>query len=46
MATQQEMDRVYGLWIEWKEAKCPSDHDGQKYYFCAQKCKENCDQKP
>ncbi len=46
MATQQEMDRVCGMWIDRKEAKFTSDYNGQEYYFCAQECKETFDQDP
>ncbi len=46
MATQQEMDRVCGMWIDMKQEKLTSDYNGQKYYFCAQECKETFDQDP
>ncbi len=46
MSTQQEMDRVCGMWIDMESARFTSDYKGETYYFCAQTCKEKFDGDP
>ncbi|MCA9420744.1 MAG: YHS domain-containing protein [Nitrospira sp.] len=46
MATQQEMDRVCGMWIDMKDDRFTSDYNGEIYYFCAQACKAKFDRNP
>lgn len=33
-------DPVCGMKLNKKEAKFISEHDGSKYYFCSENCKE------
>jgi P-type Cu+ transporter len=39
-------DLVCGMEVEPEKAAATSDYKGQKYYFCAQGCKEKFDADP
>jgi len=39
-------DVVCGMWIEPETAAATSEHEGEKYYFCAKGCKVAFDKDP
>jgi len=39
-------DPVCNMQVDEKNAAGQSDYQGQTYYFCSEKCKENFDQNP
>ncbi len=42
----EAVDPVCGMTVEIANARCLSEHNGTKYYFCARACKNKFDQEP
>ncbi len=39
-------DPVCGMQVDEKKAPAQSQHEGKKYYFCSQSCKQQFDKNP